>query len=580
MTTLSDRQRAEIARLWEHSSEEERHRLLIDVNAALRSATAHDPALHFPIHLRQKYVRESVADVTIALGGNRSGKSTVGKLVVCDVVRRRSPLNRRLTFDTETRTYTRSLRRPLTIWVGVPSLEKARTDWFDPADEEDSFGFMLGDAFKERREQPDIIYETKFKDHIHFKSYEQGFMSFESSSVDLILIDEEPPNEKIVNSCLMRLATNNGPLILAYTPLMGLSWSYEKWFKPLVRQGRARMVDDRYWLYEAEGERSVAIIQMGMADNPRAADEAKKIEADETMLPSEKNARLYGEYGYAEGVFFPRLAGIDILRPSEEHKVYIIDELPRAVAAWYLIADPNHRFGATLWMMDGDGNRIAVHEHFRESWVSREHANVFKAWLKIGPDARQWADFGAAGKYASNELNREHGLKFRQVEKPGGSVSSSIKTVRSWTISSPTHHHPITGEVDAPRIYFYRPGLLQRFDREGRIERENADRSELLEQLSTARQSDEENVAPDTPHKTQKHSLDLFDTARYMALVSRPIPLPEHMNPAHRSTRSGSRYEHDMPTMEELRRSKREVDPMSQPFPSPFAGEESWTLPV
>jgi phage terminase large subunit-like protein len=426
------------------------------------------------------------------------------------------------------------------------------------------------------------VYWSKYGDKVQFKSYEQGYIPFESSSVDVVGLDEEPPSRKIVNSCQMRLATNNGVILMAFTPLEGLSWTYDDFYKPMVLQGAATQESERCWVYDRPGERSIRIVQMGMADNPRAADEARKMEKDETMLPAEKNARLYGEYGYAEGVFFPRLAGFDLLRPSEEHAQYVLDELPRP-AAWYLVTDPNHRFGSTLWMVDGDGNRIAVHEHLREAWVSHEHAAVFKTWLRKAPDARQWADYGSAGKYASNEFNREHGMKFRSVPKPEGSVSRTIKTVRGWTIPDPNHAHPVTLEMGAPRIYFYRPGLLQRFDRDGTVEDTPSDRSELIEQLAQARQTDDENAAPDTPHKTQKHSLDLFDTARYLGEVSRSVPIEDDANPPVRVRGAGSKFVDRVPTPAEVRDGRRRTtaNPMALPFPSPYpdTGEAPWLPP-
>ena len=55
-----------------------------------------------------------------------------------------------------------------------------------------------------------------------FKSYEQGRESFQGTERDVILLDEEPPND-IYLECLMRTMTNNGMILLTFTPLSGMS---------------------------------------------------------------------------------------------------------------------------------------------------------------------------------------------------------------------------------------------------------------------------------------------------------------------------------------------------------------------
>ena len=57
---------------------------------------------------------------------------------------------------------------------------------------------------------------------LHFKSYDQGRESFQGNEPDVILLDEEVP-EKIYLECLTRTMTNNGMVLVTYTPLMGLT---------------------------------------------------------------------------------------------------------------------------------------------------------------------------------------------------------------------------------------------------------------------------------------------------------------------------------------------------------------------
>lgn len=57
---------------------------------------------------------------------------------------------------------------------------------------------------------------------IGLKSYNEGRSSFEGTEKDGVWLDEEPPLD-IYTECLIRTMTNNGILILTFTPLLGMS---------------------------------------------------------------------------------------------------------------------------------------------------------------------------------------------------------------------------------------------------------------------------------------------------------------------------------------------------------------------
>lgn len=54
------------------------------------------------------------------------------------------------------------------------------------------------------------------------KSYDQGRKSFQGGKPDIILLDEEPPQD-VYTECLLRTMTNNGMIIMTFTPLMGMT---------------------------------------------------------------------------------------------------------------------------------------------------------------------------------------------------------------------------------------------------------------------------------------------------------------------------------------------------------------------
>lgn len=506
----------------------------------LLARVAADPVRFFRWHGQQEwFLFEAMSQVAgpirvmMLLGGNRAGKSVTAKGLVGQLVRRNSPLNEQfLTTDPITgEVRTKDKADPLRIWVVPPTGEKARSDWAAPSDGL-GIAYWMGDLFREEKKHPDHVFYSTLDDQVWLKSQDQKIETFESSEVDVAIVDEEMPDEAKINSILMRLATSNGVLVMTFTPLHGLSWSWRRWWKPLVEEGRADPVGDRRWIYRPEKGANVVIVQVGMRDNPKAAGYAEEVEADHEMSEAEKAARLYGQYGFVEGALLPKLAGLDLYAPREDQRPYIVERLPGetyqkdgnrvtapgGISRWYLVADPNKSYGALLGCTDYDGNMFFVKDHLKESWSDMQHAAEFKKMeKKFVRDAplMRYADPGSAGAHSIVNLG-QLGLPFMAVDKPSGSVSTSIKKLRGMTYIDPEHAHPLTGKKGAPRIYFYRPGLLT----ETYVAGHKMVSSQLCEQLSLARQSEKDTDPPDTPHKDIRNKLDLFDCARYMALVA------------------------------------------------------------
>lgn len=512
------------------------------------------PTSYFPWHSIQEWLLEAPelckhpVRVILAAGGNRGGKSAVAKGIYSQYLRRESPLTRQLrTLDKFTgQIRTKHDRDPYTVWIAPPTLEKARQDWINPSD-----GYSLkhwaGDLFLKHERQPDnqiltrppgferdecvlpdgkLVYENCDKTLI--KSQDQALETFESSSVDLCIFDEEVQDEAKWNSVLMRIGTTNGTIVMAFTPLHGLSWSYDRYWKPNIKMKRATKVGERRWIYDPERDATIIFAQMGSRDNPQAREYADEVENDPRMSEAEKNARLYGEYGYVEGALLRKLSGLDIENPDPDQAIYVVDALPGQrhhgeripgrLVNWWLVADPNKSYGALLAAQDKAGNLFFVAEHLEESWPNRLHAKAFREMEKKHATGlvQKYADPGSAGAQAIVDL-ADLGLFFVPMPKGAGSVAQSIKTLRGMTWIDPMHHHPITGDRGAPRVYFYRPGLLnEKLDDKGRRHLV----CHLAEQLSSARQTDNESAAPDTPHKDIRSKLDLFDCARYIAVLA------------------------------------------------------------
>lgn len=557
---------------WAGLSPEQLQQVLAQAKDERQRRFDSNPAAKFPWHAVQRWVIFDVwkqfdclkfpIRVIKMVAANRSGKSAAAKGMLGLIARQTHPICRQFTAQDTLTGEVRPLRStdPLRIWVIPPSLGKARQDWISPPD---GLGIKrwLGDLYLDYRSSPELVVfarppgipkeetdkwtKREMEERataIYVLSQDMDLLKFESSIVHAAFFDEEPSNPQQVDSVLMRLATTNGVIVFSFTPLQGLSWSFQRWWKPLVEMGRALkckiegMGDNEpggaYLHLDQRGGRNMIIARWGMRMNPLARRYADEVEQDHEMSEAEKRARLYGEYGYVEGALIPKLAGMDLEAPRDEHTPFVVDELPEVDMDWYLVADPNKSYGAVLAAIDSHDNLFFVAEHLQENLPDWEHSKCFETMQKTYARGyvSQWADPGGAGAHSINNLNAL-GNHFLPIDKPAGSVATSIKKLRGRTFVNPLHKHPLTGVPGAPRVYFYRPGLLTDVPLEdGRVVRQSL----LLEQLSQARQSDKPGDPPDTPHKNDRNRLDLFDCARYTALIATAKPAGDSSLPAKR----------------------------------------------
>ena len=116
-----------------------------------------------------------------------------------------------------------------------------------------------------------------------FKSYQQGREKFQGTAMDLIHLDEEPPQD-VFSECTTRLATTKGHLILTMTPLSGMTDVCEKFIEETPKG---------HWYINATWE-----------DNPYLSQDMK-----ETLAASysehEKEARMKGIPALGAGKVYP-----------------------------------------------------------------------------------------------------------------------------------------------------------------------------------------------------------------------------------------------------------------------------------
>ena len=283
-----------------------------------------------------------------------------------------------------------------------------------------------------------------------------------------------------------------------------MTWTHDEFYAPTVKD--SYKLADRVW----KRGRSVTVVQMGMADNPEAVagGGVQRILDDPGMTEAEKRTRLYGDYGYAEGLVWPEVAGLT----TESDSIYLFDCLPPGPKAWTLTADPNKRHGGVLTCLDAVGNTYVVDEHFLEGQPDQVHAEAYKALLKRHKiqerEVLMGADPGGAGAQAILNM-AAYDLFFQAVPKDAGSVAASIKLIRAALWRDANHPHPITGVKGAPRLYFLR--TIRSDWIEGGVQHRE---SRLLYEMRQYRQKP--NTPPDTPIKERD---DVVDPLRYAYLL-------------------------------------------------------------
>lgn len=463
------------------------------------------PLASFPWHTQQEYALRAATDIVSVNGGNQSGKTFSGLGICSRLVRREGPIYRRLR-QPEGRT--------IEIWVAPKTQEKYLSYW-EPR--------LLDFVFKGMKYKyvsspnPTFKWEDEWGGGVlRGKAQKQGFMAFESDAVDLIIFDEEPEDPRLISSAKARFSATNGVLVLCFTPLLGMSFTYHDYYQPTARP--KFRIADRVW----RRSNALTIVEMGMADNPSsvAGGGVERLLNDPSVSEAERAARLYGKYGYTEGLLFKMWAMLGL----NDDDPYFLDDLPKNRSyTWVLTADPNKRHGALLTAFDSDGNRYYCAEHYKINLPDIKHAEHYKTdllepWQLSPGDVQTWADPGGAGAQAIINL-AEGGIFATAVRKDAGSVSASIKRLRGAAFIDPSHRHPVTKEFGAPRVYFIRWNEYTRrgLNSEWTEGRTTYTESRLCYELRQYRQKEES--PPDTPVKEKD---DLVDTARY-AEIARAI---------------------------------------------------------
>lgn len=248
-------------------------------------------------------------------------------------------------------------------------------------------------------ESVEILYikHTRGVSEIVFKSYDQRRIAFQGTEQDIILLDEEPPIE-IYTECLMRTMTNDGMVMLTFTPLQGLSEVVLDFYEG----GNVGMVKPGKFAVNATWD-----------DVPHLTKQAKD-DLWAKIPPCYRDARSRGIPHLGSGVIYP---------VPEEDFVVKRFEIPKFWPRAYGMDVGWNKTAAVWGALDREsGIRYLYRTHYRSQAEPAVHAAAIRAhgsWIHgvIDPGARGRAQSdGTALMESYNELGLRLSMADNGVE--------------------------------------------------------------------------------------------------------------------------------------------------------------------
>jgi phage terminase large subunit-like protein len=206
----------------------------------LNEIRAVDPLQFFHPHHKQHELMRVHQPVRAFLGGNRSGKTTVG--IADDLIQAIDPeavpehLRQYKRWDPPF--YCRIVTPDFTATMEGVVFQKLR-EWAPRAQ-------LVGDSWDKAYDKQNRLLRFKNGSWFQFMTYEQDLDKFGGTALHRCHYDEEPP-EAIRKECLMRLIDYGGEELFTMTPLLGMTWMFteiwEPWEKGELEDGHVTTVD-------------------------------------------------------------------------------------------------------------------------------------------------------------------------------------------------------------------------------------------------------------------------------------------------------------------------------------------------
>lgn len=293
-----------------------------------------NPFLLYIPHPTQRKFHQSDARIRAFFGGNRSGKT-------------RSIVQEVLWYSTGLHPF-KKIKPPVDIWVVSLDFPSSR-DVVEPM-----FRKLVGSAYLKSWHETNRIIELTNGSTISFKSVDSGWEKFQGTAKHLIAFDEEP-DWNVWQECRMRVVSTKGDIILAMTPLHGMTWVYDEIYEPWLEDR-----DDLIECFVAKTK-----------DNPYI-DKGEIENIEKSFYDEDKKARLEGEFVEFAGLIYKEF----------NKNVHLIKRfsIPQH---WVKIRglDPglNNPTACIWWAIAPDGTNYIYDEYYEMDKTIKEFAQDIKA---------------------------------------------------------------------------------------------------------------------------------------------------------------------------------------------------------
>lgn len=258
----------------------------LDSLEALRAAWAANPLLNYYPQEPQRLFHEAVGfrtPIVAFFGGNQSGKTHCS--IADDIIQA-------LSADAvpEHLLPYKRWQPPFHAWICCPKNKKLSEAIFPKIRELVPPSELYRGSFDEALHKNDATLRFANGSTFGFKTYDQDVDAYSSATLHRIHWDEEPPGEhgfEIRKEARARLLKHGGDEILSMTPLLGLSWVYEKIYEPFER-----------------GDKRIFCVRADLDDN-KYIDATYKAQFLADLTKEEIEARKEGKFVHFRGLVYP-----------------------------------------------------------------------------------------------------------------------------------------------------------------------------------------------------------------------------------------------------------------------------------